>query len=202
MGVRVGDRVPDFSAQAFLVDASVEISLDRYRGTWVVLVFVPGVFTCVCPTEIAAIAVKYPALREAGAEVLVVSTDTLEDHRRFQEEELTGSVPGGARFPLVADCDGAVGSLYGVFVHSRKVHLRSHFIIDPDGTLQAMEILSPAIGRNVAEILRQLRALKEHLSTGRYPPCGWEPGKATLAPPDPSGKPGEVLKTWNPGKAF
>jgi len=201
MAVQVGDAAPQFSAQAFLINASVEIRLSDYRGKWVVLVFVPGVFTCVCPTEIAAIAVKYPAMRETGAEVLLVSTDSIDDHRKFQEE-LSVSVPGGARFPLVADPDGTVGSLYGVYIQSQKLHLRSHFIIDPEGLLQAMEIISPFIGRSVSEILRQLRALKEYRTTGQYIPCGWEPGKPTIHPPDLSGEPAKVLETWKPSKAF
>lgn len=201
MALHVGEAAPQFSAQAYLKNASIEIRLSEYSGQWVVLVFVPGIFTCVCPTEIAALAVKYPAMREIGAEVIAVSSDTIDDHRKFQEELLT-SVPGGARFPLVADPDGTVGSLYGVYVQSQKLHLRSHFIIDPEGILQAMEIISPVIGRNVAEILRQLRALGEYRRTGQYIPCGWEPGKPTIPPPDPSGKPNKILATWKPSKAF
>lgn len=198
----VGEKAPDFVAQAFLVDRPAEVQLSLLGGQWVILLFFPGVFTCVCPTELAAIAVKYPAIKEVGAEVLAASIDSVDDHRKFQEKDLSVAVPGGARFPLIADCDGTVGSLYGVFTPQGKVHLRSHFIIDPDGIIQAMEILAPSIGRNVAEILRQLRALREYRTTGQYTPCGWEPGKPTIPPPDPSGKPSKVLDGWKPGKAF
>ena len=38
--------------------------------------------------------------------------------------------------------------------------LRGRFLIDPDGILQAMEVLAPAVGRNVAEMIRQIRACK------------------------------------------
>ena len=107
----VGEIAPDFKAAAFHGGRQVETCLSRYRGQWVVLIFYPGDFTCVCPTEIAAAAVKYPAFRELGAELLAVSTDTVEAHRDFQEKELARVVSGGALFPLVSDPSGAVGSL-------------------------------------------------------------------------------------------
>jgi hypothetical protein len=94
----VGEVAPDFAAMAFHDGVQAEVTLSRYRGWWVILIFYPGDFTCVCPTEIAAAAVKYPAFRELGSEVLVVSTDTVDTHREFQEKELSRMVSGGARF--------------------------------------------------------------------------------------------------------
>jgi len=198
----VGETAPDFTAAAFHEGAQAQITLSQYRGRWVVLIFYPGDFTCVCPTEIAAVAVKYPALRELGAEVLAVSTDAVESHREFEEKGLCRMVPGGARFPLVSDPRGEIGSLYGVYDAARKMEMRSHFIIDPEGIVQSVEMVAAPIGRSVAEILRQLRALKEHRATGRMTPCGWEPGKPTLAAEDESGGPTKPWDKWKPREAF
>ena len=44
-----------------------------------------------------------------------------------------------------------------------------------------MEIVASPVGRNIAEILRQLRALQHYQATGEFMPCGWEPGKPTLS---------------------
>ena len=199
---RVGETAPDFEAMAFHDGLEVKVSLARYRGHWVVLVFYPGDFTCVCPTEIAAVAVKYPAFQELGAEVLMVSTDTADTHRRFQDGCMSRMVPGGARFPLVSDPSGAVCSLYGVYDALNNRVLRSHFIIDPDGVIQSLEVVAEPLGRNLSEVLRQLRALGEHRATGRWMPCGWEPGKPTLAAPGESGEEGGPLKNWRPRDAF
>ena len=166
------------------------------------LIFYPGDFTCVCPTEIAALAVKYPAFRELGAEVLAVSTDPLETHREFEEKGLERMVPGGARFPLVSDPLGEIGSLYGVYDAAQKMEMRSHFIIDPDGFIQSVEMVAAPLGRSVSEMLRQLRALKEHRATGRMTPCGWEPGKPTLAAEDESGERTKPWEVWKPRDAF
>jgi peroxiredoxin (alkyl hydroperoxide reductase subunit C) len=198
----VGEAAPDFKAAALHGGRQVEITLSSFRGQWGVLIFIPGDFTCVCPTEIAAAAVKYPAFRELGAEVLAVSTDPVEAHRDFQEKELVRVVSGGALFPLVSDPTGAVGSLYGLYDAGRKTERRGHFLIDPDGVIQSLEVLAAPLGRSMAEILRQLRALREHRATGRMTPCGWEPGKPTLPPVDESGAPARPWEQWKPREAF
>jgi len=202
MTVRVGDRAPDFMAQAFYNGTVQNIGLSQISGQWVVLVFIVGDFTCVCPTEIAAVAVKYPAFRDLGAEILIVSADSISTHKEWHEKAMPCMITGGARFPLISDQDGTVGSLYGVFDEGKRMHLRSHFLIDPEGIIQSVEMLAAPIGRNVAEMLRQLRAMKEYRATGRFIPCGWEPGKPTISGTDESGAQTKVWESWKPGKAF
>lgn len=198
----VGERAPHFEAVAFHGESPVAICLSQYRGLWVILIFYPGDFTCVCPTEIAAAAVKYPAFQELGAEVVMVSTDMVDTHREFQERCLSRMVPGGARFPLVSDPHGVIGSLYGVYDADARRELRSHFIIDPDGVIQTLEVVAAPLGRSLSEILRQLRALKEHQVTGHSMPCGWEPGKPTLTAVDESGEQTRPWESWKPRDAF
>jgi peroxiredoxin (alkyl hydroperoxide reductase subunit C) len=63
------------------------------------------------------------------------------------------------------------------------VDVRGRFPIDPDGVIQAMEVLPPEVGRSVGEVT----------------PAGWEPGKPTLTPgPDLVGK---VWEVWKPETA-
>jgi peroxiredoxin (alkyl hydroperoxide reductase subunit C) len=112
-------------------------------------------------------------------------------------------VEGGALYPMISDPGGKIGSLFGVYHSKIGLDLRSHFLIDPQGIIQAVEILAAPIGRNVAEILRQLRALQHYQATGEFMPCGWEPGKPTLAKEGeiPS-KSGKVWEIWKPRNAF
>jgi peroxiredoxin (alkyl hydroperoxide reductase subunit C) len=151
----------------------------------------------------AAVAVKYPAFHELGAEILSVSVDSIGTHREWQEKELSRMVPGGALFPMISDLQGGIGSLYGVYDTRSRIDLRSHFIIDPQGVVQAMEILATPIGRSVPEILRQLRALQHHQRTGEFMPCGWQPGKPTLPKKEESSSiQGKVWEVWKPRNAF
>ncbi len=151
----------------------------------------------------AAVAVKYPAFQELGAEVLAASVDSVKTHQEWQEKELSRMVKGGALYPMISDPEGKIGRLYGVYDAKTGLDLRSHFVIDPQGIVQALEIVAAPIGRNVSEILRQLRALQHYQATGDYIPCGWEPGKPTLRKsPDASSTSGKVWEIWKPRNAF
>ena len=112
-------------------------------------------------------------------------------------------VEGGALYPMISDPDGKIGHLFGVYDSKTDLDLRSHFLIDPQGIIQAVEVLAAPVGRNVAEILRQLRALQHHQATGEFMPCGWEPGKPTLAKEgDAPSISGKVWEVWKPRNAF
>jgi alkyl hydroperoxide reductase subunit AhpC len=47
MGIQVGEKAPDFKAEACYLGADQEIALSRYQGQWVLLIFYPGDFTFV-----------------------------------------------------------------------------------------------------------------------------------------------------------
>jgi alkyl hydroperoxide reductase subunit AhpC len=89
-------------------------------------------------------------------------------------------VKGGALFPLGSDPQGEIGSLYGVYDRENAVDARGTFLVDPEGNIQWIEISATAVGRNINEILRVLRALQHQRTTGALLPCGWQPGRPTL----------------------
>lgn len=108
-------------------------------------------------------------------------------------------VPGGVPFPMLSDAGGRIGKVYGVYDENAGVDIRGRFLIDPDGVVQAMEVLTPPVGRNVAELIRQVQAFKHVRETGEATPSGWTPGKTTLKPgPDLAGK---VWEVWKPEMA-
>ena len=101
---------------------------------------------------------------------------------------------------MLSDAGGRIGKIYGVYEEMAGVNVRGRFIIDPDGIIQAMEILTPAVGRNVTELIRQVKAFQHVRATGEATPSGWQPGKKTLKPS--SELVGEVWKVWKPEMAF
>jgi len=132
--------------------------------------------------------------------MLSVSTDSRFTHKIWHEEELSKMVPGGIPFPMLSDSGGRVGTVYGVYEEDAGVDVRGRFLIDPDGIIQAMEILTPPVGRNVMELMRQVKAFQHVRKTGEATPSGWQPGKPTLTPgPALVGK---VWKIWKPDMAF
>ena len=109
-------------------------------------------------------------------------------------------VDGGVPFPMLSDAGGRIGSVYGVYDEDAGVDIRGRFIIDPDGVIQAMEVLAPTVGRNVSEFIRQVKAFQHVRKTGEVTPSGWQPGKPTLTPgPKLVGK---VWEVWKSDKAF
>ncbi len=109
-------------------------------------------------------------------------------------------VEGGVPFPMLSDAGGRIGAAYGVYDEAAGVDIRGRFLIDPDGVIQAMEVLTPPVGRNVAELIRQVQAFQHVRATGEVAPSGWRPGKATLKPgPALVGK---VWEVWKPEEAF
>ena len=133
-------------------------------------------------------------------QVLSISTDSRFTHKIWQEEELSKMVDGGIPFPMLSDQNGRIGSVYGVYEEDAGVNVRGRFLIDPDGIIQTMEVLTPPVGRNVAELIRQIKAFQHVRKTGEATPSGWQPGRETLKPgPDLAGK---VWKVWKPDKAF
>lgn len=133
--------------------------------------------------------------------VLAVSVDSPYTHKVWSEGELSQIVPGGLPYPMLSDPGGRIGTEYLVYDEENGVDIRGRFLIDPDGVLQALEILAPAVGRNIQEMIRQVKAcVYVRDNQGEATPAGWEPGKKTLKPsPELSGK---VCEIWSPEMAF
>ena len=111
-------------------------------------------------------------------------------------------VAGGVPFPMLSDAGGKVGSVYGVYDGEAGVETRGRFLIDPDGLIQAYEVLTPPVGRNVSESIRQIQAfqlVRESKGT-QATPSGWRPGKPTLKPGIELV--GNVWKEWKTQLAF
>lgn len=127
-------------------------------------------------------------------QVLAISKDSQFSHKIWQEIELSKMVPGGFPWPMLSDATGDIGRLYGVYDEEGGVDIRGRFILDPDGVIVAMEVLTPPVGRNFAELARQVKAYQHVRATGEVMPAGWQPGKPTLKP-GPS-LVGNVWKEW------
>ena len=144
----------------------------------------------------AAVAARYDELKSIGVVVLSMSTDSRFTHKIWQEQELSKMVDGGVPFPMLSDAGGNIGAAYGVYDEAAGVDIRGRFIIDPDFIIRAMEVLTPEVGRNPAELTRQVKAFQHVAATGEVTPSGWEPGDKTLTPgPDLVGR---VWEVWKP----
>jgi alkyl hydroperoxide reductase subunit AhpC len=134
--------------------------------------------------------------------VLSVSVDSIYVHKMWNDYELLKMINKDMPFPMLSDQDGSIGKMYGIYDEDSGVETRGRFIIDPDGNIQGFEVLTPSVGRNVAESLRQIQAfqlVRESKGT-EATPSGWKPGKETLKP-NPE-LVGNVWKVWKVEQAF
>lgn len=146
----------------------------------------------------SAVADKYGEFQELDVDVLSMSVDSVFVHKMWNDTELSKMVDGGVPFPMLSDGGGKVGEIYGVYDESAGVNTRGRFIIDPDGVVQGFEVLTPPVGRNVSETIRQIQAFQHIRKTEgkEATPSGWKPGRSTLKPgPDLVGR---VWEVWQP----
>ena len=132
-----------------------------------------------------------------------MSTDSMFVHKMWVDNELSKMITAKTvPFPMPADGGGRVGTMYGIYDEGSGVDVRGRFLIDPDGNVQAFEVLTPPVGRNVNETLRQIQAfqlVRESKGT-KATPSGWKPGKPVLSPGP--GLVGKVWEVWTVDKAF
>lgn len=127
-----------------------------------------------------------------------MSTDSMFVHKMWVEHELSKIITGGrVPFPMLSDPGGRVGDMYGVYDAEAGVDVRGRFLIDPEGIVQGYEVLSPPVGRNVMETLRQIDAFQLVAASkgGQATPSGWKKGRPVLRPgPELVGR---VWENWD-----
>lgn len=178
--IRINGKAPEFTEDAYVGDEIKKVNLSDYKGKWVVLFFYPADFTFVCPTELGELADHYNKIKELGAEVISVSTDTAFVHKAWHDKSETIKK---IKFPMLADPARRVVSKYGTLIENEGLSLRATFVIDPKGNVKAFEFHDNDIGRSIDELIRKLQAAKfvsEH--KGQICPMNWKPGEKTLKP--------------------
>ncbi|HVA66600.1 MAG TPA: peroxiredoxin [Elusimicrobiota bacterium] len=170
---------PDFKAMAVSGKLFKEIKLSDYAGKWLVLFFYPLDFTFVCPTEIVAFSDRIEDFRKHNCEILGASVDSQFTHLAWINTPRKDGGLGDIKYPLMADITKKIAQDYGV-LNGGGVALRGLFIINPKGTVVYNVVHDLAVGRNVDETLRVLKAFQQVEKTGEVCPANWTEGKKTM----------------------
>lgn len=177
----IGDTVPEeLNFKIYQNDNFSELSFESLRGKWVILMFYPKDFTFVCPTELGEMADLYQEIASMNAEVISMSTDTVEVHKAWHD---TSESIKKVTYPMASDPTQEMSELFGVLVEEEGFARRGTFIISPDGIIKTIEMHDDAIGRSGKETLRKLKAAQ---FVGNNPenvcPANWNEGDDTLKP--------------------
>ncbi len=148
MALSVGDLAPDFTLHG---TGETSVSLSSFRGQPVVLVFYPGDDTPVCTKQLNSYNNELSAFDGVGAQVLAVSAQDVASHEQFSSKY-------GFGFPLLADTDKAVASLYGT-VGPLGFSRRSVFVINASGVITyAHRAIAGITYRSVDELVAAVEA--------------------------------------------
>lgn len=176
MVATVRHPAPAFKKQAVVNGLFEELTLDQYKGKWVILAFIPLAFTFVCPTEIIAYSEAVAKFQERGAEVLFASTDSEFALLAWTNLPRKEGGLGKINIPLLADTNHSLSRDYGVLVEDEGIALRGIFVIDPEGVVRQITINDTPVGRSVDETLRLLDAFQFVEKYGEVCPANWHKG--------------------------
>lgn len=178
--VKINEQAPEFTTEAFHEEQIKEISLQDYKGKWVILFFYPADFSFVCPTELKELAENHSTFKKLNTEILSVSVDTVFVHKAWHDES---DAIKNIKFPMIADPSHKICTSYGTLIDNEGLSLRATFIIDPKGVIKTFEFHDNSIGRNVSELIRKLEAAQfVEKNGGEVCPASWKPGAKTLTP--------------------
>ena len=179
MGVLVGRKAPDFTANAVLGDNEIkEITLSKIiKGKYAVLFFYPLDFTFVCPSELLAFDHRLAEFKKRGVEVIGVSIDSQFTHLAWKSTAVDNGGIGPVKYPLVADVKHEICRAYDVEFEAAGVAFRGSFLIDKAGVVRHQVVNDLPLGRNIDEMLRMVDALQFTEKHGEVCPAGWTQGQ-------------------------
>ena len=172
MSVYLGEKAPGF----FVNTTKGPVSLEDYKGKWVILFSHPADFTPVCTTEFMEFARRYGEFKKLNVELIGLSVDSIYSHIEWLKdirEKLGVEVP----FPVIVDINKEVAGAYNMMDEKTGSTVRGVFIIDPNQIVRLMIYYPAETGRNVEEIMRTVRALQINWNKKLATPVNWKPGE-------------------------
>lgn len=152
---QVGQMAPTFTLPS---QEGTDVSLNHYRGKWVVLYFYPKDMTSGCTIEAHNFQNDMSKFEALNAVVLGVSVQSVKSHQEFCAKD-------GLHFKLLADTDHKVVQEYGSLGNymGMKLAKRNTFLIDPEGKV-AKEWIGVDPNQASTEVLDAIHSLQKKSS--------------------------------------
>jgi len=182
----IGTKAPSFKA----ISTNGKINFpEDYGKNWKIMFSHPKDFTPVCSSEMLELAYAQEDFDNMGVKLVVLSTDILEQHNAWKAALETipykDREPVKINFPLIADKDMEVSTLYGM-IHSAasaSQNVRGIYIINPDNVIKAIMFYPNEVGRNIEELKRTVTALQTNYNNSAVvTPANWQSGDDVIVP--------------------
>jgi alkyl hydroperoxide reductase subunit AhpC len=182
MALRIGEVVPDFSAET--TEGPIKSFHEWIGDGWAILFSHPKDFTPVCTTELGYVAKLKPEFEKRGVKVLGLSVDPIDSHKKWAKdiEETQGAA---LNFPVIADSEQKVALLYDM-IHpevSDVFTVRTVYVIGPDKKVKAMITYPASTGRDFDEILRVVDSIQLTAKYSVATPVNWKQGEDCIIVP-------------------
>ncbi len=187
MSLRINDIAPDFTAES----TAGTIRFHDWVGDHYAILFShPKDFTPVCTTEFGVVAQLASEFAKRNTKVIGVSVDSVQDHEKWKRDiEAVGGAP--ADFPIIDDAGLKVAKAFDMLpadyytptegrAPAHTATVRTVYIIGPDKKIRLNLTYPMSVGRNFAEILRALDAVRLTDGVPLATPANWQPGQDVI----------------------
>jgi alkyl hydroperoxide reductase subunit AhpC len=191
MPLKLGDTVPDFSAET----TEGTISFHDFIGDgWCILFSHPADYTPVCTTELGTVAKLKAEFAQRGVKPIGVSVDPLDSHNGWIKD-INETQNTTVNYPIIADENRQVAEAFDM-IHPNaddKLTVRSVFVIGPDKKIKLTLTYPASTGRNFDEILRVIDSLQLTATRKLATPANWKPGDDCIISPAVSDEDAEKM---------
>ncbi len=204
MGLRLGDQVPNFTAQT----TEGEIDFHEWIGDgWAVLFSHPKDFTPVCTTELGYMAGLEAEFAKRNTKIIGLSVDSVEDHKAWQGD-IESSQGHAVNYPMIGDTNLEIAKIFDMLPAEQSgeaggrtamdnATVRSVFVIGPDKKIKLMLTYPMTTGRNFDEVLRVIDSMQLTASHQVATPVNWKQGDDVIIVPSVSDE--EAAKRYPDG---
>ena len=154
----IGQKAPEWTAQAYVNGEDKTISSKDFEGKWHVIYWYPLDFTFVCPTEIRGFEGMLTEFKEDGIDVIGASTDSFFSHKAWFADRETFAKE--ITHPVVADTNHEFSKAFGVLKGDEGIAYRATIVVDDQGIVRSVAVNDLAVGRSPKEVLRTVQAFQ------------------------------------------
>ncbi|MCE7785458.1 peroxiredoxin [Staphylococcus xylosus] len=176
----IGQQAPHFKG----LSTKGDITLDDYKGQWMLLFAYPSDFSPVSTSEFITLQENCNELKDLQISVVGLSVDSISSHIALLKS-IESSFNINIEFPLIADSSKQISKNYGILSKedAHQSATRAILIIDDNLVVRSIMYYPTSIGRNVNEIIRIIKALKTTDENDSIAPENWQPGDKVLSIP-------------------
>ena len=178
---RIGQTAPNFLTIGVFKKRLGKIRLSDYLGKkYVILLFYPGNFTSVSPTELISLSDRISEFRKLSTQILAISVDSPFSHLQSLLLNREEGGLGNLNYPLISDSTQTITRDYHLLT-DEGLAFPGLFIIDKEGVIQYYTVNNLLCGRNINELLRILESIQYvKKNPGQACPVNWKEGDPIL----------------------